>query len=242
MPTKAAALRRDVVMAFGPASLIVNVYSARAARQSDTMVCCGSGDAEHAPSKIEQRRTCPTCKEVNPATQLARPVDGGYVLVAKTQPEPSDPKSMPISAHPMEQIDGSVLVGGGTYYLTPSSGSVHVYAAVQAAVESAPQMAFLTRWAPRGNQKNYWLTTLNGTLALMELTAENFRTPPDFIRSDADTSQVASALIGYMATAMRDFDLNEYAEQSTAPTTAAPEPVAAPQGDPFAALYALLAQ
>ncbi len=241
---KAAALRRDVVMQFGIASFVVNVYSARAARQSDTLVCCGDQGPEHAPTKIEQTRRCPDCGVVNPQTRPARPVDGGYVLVEKTQPAPANPKSMQVSVHPMEQIDGSVLVGGGTYYLTPSAGSVHIYAAVKAAVERAPQMAFLVRWAPRGNQKNYWVTTLNDTLCLMELTAENFRTPPDFIRSTVDPTQIADKLIGQMATEIRDFNPEEYAEQSTAVQETQPvaPATAEVETDPFAALFKLLAQ
>jgi non-homologous end joining protein Ku len=164
-----------------------------------------------------------------------------------------DKNEITLSVHPADQVDAACLTGANGYRLRPprkaSAAERGLYATIRAAIEAAPDKAFVGALRLRDSRATYRLIVWNDQLVLQELATPADLAEVDVVDAEPDEAKLAMAMT-LVSSATVDFDPARYEHDAaaafeTAVAEAAPTVATSPKApaltvvpnDPAAAMF-----
>lgn len=137
----------------------------------------GSEDhAPHPPAGVKQDLKCPACSNTDKTTfGKGREIAEGVFAtvnaedIATAQVSEDMKINMDLTTHAVEDMEGTVLPGGKTYFLKPRKGDEAIYALFLAMVQASPHLAYVTQWASRSKPAMYRLVPFGSTLTVQQI-------------------------------------------------------------------------
>ncbi len=247
MPTTGSTIRSGVSVQFGLLNITVSVTGALVTETGNRTVCC----AGHDPVRISQRLYCPSCDDNVEARTLGRAREVGEHLVVLpdfgTGAE-EFAKTMALTPHPAPQVETGTISGDKVYYLVPAKGHEKAYAVLAAFIETHPELAFCTRWAPRSRTGMFRIGVRHDKNSPAVLTLHE-RRPAALMRAvpelsaEPDLALVAmldKALASNRRTLVSAFDASAYLDDTEERIQAYLSSVEAPAAQPVEPLLAAL--
>lgn len=178
-------MAEKVTLKIGTFMLPVKAVSAAKSEDedSDLKTVCPGKDAPHAPNKVEQHITCPTCKRDErsyPPYKKGRDNgDGTYTVLTDEQVAEAKglgrdvTHEMNVTTAPADQVDKLTIPGGKLYWLSPEDGAGDWYPLVREGIRRRTDKAFLVVWAVRSAPGFYRLRVIEDLLALEQMPWPN---------------------------------------------------------------------
>jgi len=199
-----ATISKAVPFGFSLITGSVKVTSATQSKSKESSTIGVCDHETHDPTKTRQEIVCDGCGGIPMHATRAYATEGGYAIL--TADELDSVKASSVEAfkkispeiYRAKDVELNSTAGERAYFIEPNTGSEAGYAVLAEMIANHPELAFVTKYAPRTQASVWRLISDDGVIVLQERVArsmEAVQAPDLSFTVDADMLSMAETIL-----------------------------------------------